>query len=896
MIRMIQSMSSGAAKSYFSDSLIKADYYINDQELKGTFHGKMMPRLGLAHDATKEQFFDLCENKNPKDQSQLTARTKDLRRVGYDINFHCPKSMSIVHAFSKDKHIMDIFQKSVRETMIEIEKDVGTRIRKKGQCNNRKTGELVWAEFIHQTARPTEDHDPDPHLHAHCFVFNATWDEVEKEFKAGQFGDIKRDMPYYQARFHKMMSDKLIESGYQIKRTKGSFEIVGVPQQVIDHFSKRTNEIGQIAEEQGITSAKDLDGLGARTRARKQKGKTMEELRQDWKAQIKELERDPNEDYERIIRVNNPSEQINKTIDKTAARSVEHAIQHSFERASVMPTRKVLAESYRYAMGEVNMTVQGIDGALKAHETLIHLKDAGRDVVTTETVLKEERYMVSLAKEGIGAVKPLYAEIPQINLDGQQKEAVMDVLTNRNRVSIIRGAAGSGKTRLMTEAVSKMKQAGKTVTVLAPTAQASRGVLKDEGFDGAETVAKFLIDKDLQQKIKDQILWIDEAGLLGTEDMTHILEISKKMNARVILGGDTRQHSSVVRGDALRILNSVGNIRASEVNRIYRQEVLSYREAIEDLAQGAIRSGFDRLDNAGFIKEIDPMNPNEELVNDYVNSIIKGKSALVISPTHKQGEKLTEEIRKTLRSKRIIGKREVAVARYANANLTQAQKADIRNFKEGQVIQFNQNVVGFPKGTLWTVKQLKDGEMVLMGQHDGQLATLPKDGAKNYDVYDRFEIGLSHGDRVLVTKNSMDLNKTRMDNGSSLIVKHVRKNGHMVLVNPISKKEYQVKNDFGHINHAHVITSYASQGKTVDEIFIYQPASTFPATDAKQFYVSASRGRTRVSIYTEDKEELLRHAEEIGDRKSAMELMNENRKPNGFVWSNILTSPMIGNR
>src|SRR5690606_34565586 len=102
-------------------------------------------------------------------------------------------------------------------------------------------------------------------------VFNATWDDVEKEFKAGQFGDIKRDMPYYQARFHKMLSDKLVESGYQIKRTKGSFEIVGVPKQVIDHFSKRTNEIGQIAAEKGITDAKELDGLGARTRSKKRR-------------------------------------------------------------------------------------------------------------------------------------------------------------------------------------------------------------------------------------------------------------------------------------------------------------------------------------------------------------------------------------------------------------------------------------------------------------------------------------------------------------------------------------------------------------------------------------------------------------------------------------------------
>ena len=126
-----------------------------------------------------------------------------------------------------------------------------------------------------------------------------------------------------------------------------------------------------------------------------------------------------------------------------------------------------------------------------------------------------------------------------------------------------------------------------------------------------------------------------------------------------------------------------------------------------------------------------------------------------------------------------------------------------------------------------------------------------------------------------------------MNNGLSLTVKKVRRNGQIVLFNPISKKEFHVEKDFGHINHAHVITSYASRGKTVDEVFISQPASTFPATDAKQFYVSVSRGKSRAYIYTDDKDELLRHAEEMGDRKSAMELVRENKRPHDFVRSKI---------
>ncbi len=69
----------------------------------------------------------------------------------------------------------------------------------------------------------------------------------------------------------------------------------------------------------------------------------------------------------------------------------------------------------------------------------------------------------------------------------------------------------------------------------------------------------------------------------------------------------------------------------------------------------------------------------------------------------------------------------------------------------------------------------------------------------------------------------------------------------------------------------------------MDEVLIAQPASTFPATDAKQFYVSVSRAREKAAIYTDDKEALLQHASEMGDRKSAMELVKDKPEHKDYV-------------
>jgi len=883
---MIQSTSAASAKSYFSASLAQSDYYINDQELQGTFHGKLATRLGLKEEASKKEFFALCENINPVDGSSLTLRTNDERTVGYDINFHCPKSVSLVHALSKDDHIMDIFQSSVQGTMQEIEQDMITRVRKHGKVEDRKTGELIWADFTHQTARPVEGHAPDPHLHSHCFVFNATWDEQEDEIKAGQFRDIKRDMPYYQARFHKNLSDNLIKAGYQVKRTASSFELIGVPQQVLDHFSKRTDEIGRIAKELGITDAKELDGLGARTRAGKQKGLSMQELKTEWRRQIKSLEVNQDAREETPIRFA-PSPEKPKLAPQ---KCIDHALNHTFERASVMADRRILESAYRHALGESSVSVDKIDQQFKDDKRIIHVKDRGRIMCTTKEVLNEERRMVELAKKGMGTMAPLYSQAPALNLTGQQAEAVSHVLTTTNRVSIIRGAAGSGKTTLMKEAVAKIEETGKKVTVVAPTAQASRGVLKEEGFEHAETVAKLLVDKKLQDSLKDQVLWVDEAGLLGTQDMTRLLDIATQNNTQLILGGDTRQHASVVRGDALRILNTVGGIKTAEVNRIYRQRKEQYRSAVEDLSKGDVRTGFDKLDKMGSIKETDPLKPNATLVEDYVTALKKGKSALVISPTHKQGNQVTEEIRQAMRKKGLIGRRELKASKLSSLNLTEAEKGDWRSFKPGQMIQFNQNVPGIQRGSQWKVSEIED-KNILIENKGGQKEKLPLGQAKRFDVFEQSEIGLSKGDKVHITRNAFDQENRRLNNGQSLEVVSVRKNGRVKLINTASKNTYILDKEFGHLSHAHCITSHASQGKTVDEVFISQPASTFPATDAKQFYVSVSRGRDATHIYTDDKTALLEHASELGDRRSALELVNSKKHNHeDYVYQNLRTA------
>ena len=91
--------------------------------------------------------------------------------------------------------------------------------------------------------------------------------------------------------FMRGLPRQLAEMGYRIERTAKGWELAGVPQRVLDEFSKRTEQVEQKAKELGITSAKEKDGLAALTRERKQKQFSKAELRELWDQRISADER-----------------------------------------------------------------------------------------------------------------------------------------------------------------------------------------------------------------------------------------------------------------------------------------------------------------------------------------------------------------------------------------------------------------------------------------------------------------------------------------------------------------------------------------------------------------------------------------------------------------------------
>lgn len=850
MLRVIQNKSAAGAKSYFTQS----DYLSEGQELVGRWGGKASKMLGLSGEVGKQSFDRLCDNLDPRSGQRLTLRTNSDRTVGYDFNFHVPKGVSLAYLLNQDERILDAFRDSVEETMREIETDAATRIRKHGMQEERQTGNLAWATYVHKTTRPV-DGVPDPHLHAHCFVFNTTFDSVENVWKAGQFRELKRDASYYEAAFHARLARNLSGLNYKIERKGRTWDIEGLEKSTLDKFSRRTAEIEKLAQELGIEDDRAKDGLGATTRAKKDKSLGMKELVNRWNNRLNANERQALESLLSPTTMEHDSVQQ----ETREAEAIAYAKLHCFERHSVVAKRQLLGEALRQGVGEVS--VEGIHRQAN-QQGIISRRMHGREWATTPEVLAEEGFMLRNARNGKGAAEPLNIdwEIRRDWLNSGQKDAVRHVLDSIDKVIMIRGGAGTGKTVLMHEAIEGIESGGRKVFTFAPSAQASRGVLANEGFD-ATTVAELLISEKRQQEAQGNVIWIDEAGLLGTRTLKQVMDVANRIDARLILSGDWKQHGSVERGASMRLLEQEAGIKPAVVTKIQRQDG-EYREAVALLAEGQTRMGFDALDKLGWIHEFDDSGERySAIAKSFANGWESGESVLAIAPTHAEAELLTERIRGELVDRGHVEKEQHEFEQLKPLRLTEAEKTDPQRVAEGDLIVFQRAAKGIKKGTRL--------------EATAETAIEHKKQAGRFEVYKRQAVKLAKGDLVRFTNNGHTKDgKHALYNGNTYRISKFSKRGDIVFENG-----WVVDRNYGFLTPGYVSTSHSAQGKTVDRVLVAESAMSYPAVDQAQFYVSVSRGRSRAEIFTDSKLALLDAVQKEDARISATELVKSIEPP-----------------
>jgi hypothetical protein len=146
---------------------------------------------------------------------------------------------------------------------------------------------------------------------------------------------------------------------------------------------------------------------------------------------------------------------------------------------------------------------------------------------------------------------------------------------------------------------------------------------------------------------------------------------------------------------------------------------------------------------------------------------------------------------------------------------------------------------------------------------------LPLNLSGRFQVYAAETLRLAPGDKMRITQNGFTLDgKHRLNNGAVYELQGFTKGGDLKL-----KNGWVLSKDYGNIAYGYCQTSHVAQSKTVDRVLVAQSRKSFGASSAEQFYVSVSRARESVTVYTDDKERLREAIQSSGARVSAHELL-----------------------
>ena len=822
MITLHNHKNAAAVITYFQDSF--TDYYGADHRNTSnappaTWHGITAQLLGLSDTLDLKSFKRISRNLHPLTGAKLTPHTKAKRRIAVDMTFHVPKSVSLLRALTEDPDISRATDEAVALTMTEVETHAQTRIRKSNAQENRLTANLLYAMFSHDTARPVNGVS-DPHDHRHCLIFNLTYDATEQRFKALQNETLFRNKKYYQALFLNHLAALLTAKGYAIEPDRQSFKIKGLNKPLTDKFSNRTKIINARAEELSITDPKAKHELGSKTREKKTAPLSPAVQQNIWKARLSLADKfriynakqssheDANARTETYTTAND------NTPQNAAIQAIKDALEHLLERCSVIDEQTLLTHALYYAMGTA--TLSDLQTALSSYHELITRRIDGQNQYTTQTRLADERETLILATSGKNQYAPIApAYVPQNDrLTHEQAYGVKQALSSTDFLTVLIGDAGTGKTYTVKEIETACNAANIPMAALAPTAAASRGVQRADGFTHADTLAKFLSNKAMQQTYKNGLLWVDEAGLLSLPQTLKLLKIAKDINCRILISGDTKQHGSVEHTDTLRLLMERTSIPSARLTKVFRQTVLPYRKAVETIATGNVSLGFNALSDLGAIHEHeDTQSAINEAAKDFLTS--DEENTLLVSPTHKQGQKITALIRKYRKATGQITGSGHKVNTLVPVDRTNRQKQDQATYQAGQIIEFHANVSGIKAKSRFTVLGKDQDGHIRICDAQGITRTLPLSQSAHFSVFEPKPIELATGDKIRITQNTRSTEGIPINNGATLTLTGFDEYGRMQVTN--GKQALTLPKYFAHLAYGYYTTSPASQGRTVEK-------------------------------------------------------------------------------
>ncbi|MDJ0719128.1 MAG: AAA family ATPase [Prochloraceae cyanobacterium] len=532
--------------------------------------------------------------------------------------------------------------------------------------------------------------------------------------------------------------------------------------------------------------------------------------------------------------------------------------------------------------------------ALKREKETIALMEAGRDrTIPLAGVGQVGAYLEALESMGV-------------SLTAGQREAIALSATSTDRILAWQGIAGSGKTFALSH-LKEIIPKRVVLTGIAPTDSAVENLQRELGIE-CVSLAKFLrqwsnrtptetlrrIGSDgVERDITKQALIVDEAGMIGAEDMRDLLKIATLMNQKVILIGDKRQLKSVAAGNPFVSLLEAG-ITTAFLPESIRQKVPDLKEAVEYIGAGHNEIGL------GILYENNRVNVSDSIELELASSLAalpteKQYETLIICATHGAREAVTEKIRSSLTLQGTLKNPSTISRLIEKKGLSRIQKERIENFHVGDFVisyeLFNSQVNGStiqlkPKSPYKIIAN--DNEQVLLEAVDGsQLSLSREDLFFNKSLYKTENIEIAIGDKLSWTRSDKNLGLVK---GNNFVLADLKNN--IATIRSLSNGELKEvpRSTLSYTDYAWTTTSYQAQGQTAERVFLMTDGSF----GAKNFYVDVSRVKRDLRIFTSDYNKLIANVTKSYKQENPIALLNPKKTISQMSVEEILQSVAAG--
>jgi conjugative relaxase-like TrwC/TraI family protein len=835
------------------------NYYTQNQGLANSqWSGQGAAILGLNGQVSTEEYNNAYEGLDSQGNPLRQRQSGKKYNPGRDITLSAPKSVSLLGLVKEDKAVINAHQQAVKTTLSYIEQNCIYTRTGKGGVNHLQTDNALFAVFQHDDNR-----NQDPQLHSHCVVFNQT------KGKDGKWRSMDNRELYQQKMtigmvYHHELGRRIQTLGYELDwRSDGTFDVRGYSPEQLKEFSTRKQEIERAVGNRANAVTKAQACTKTRRGKLHQAAEEREALKQRWQQRAKSAG------------INHPEvsyqyQQITDSKDKSKLLIEVTEIVTEYQVAA--PKHIFLKEALRQSQG--NYSLENLETEINQSKSLIKTQD-GR--LTTQVAIAREKRILDLAISGKDQYPPLAKteianhQAQKLGLNKAQAIALNHFVNNRDGVMLCQGDAGVGKTYTV-KALKATVPPNIPIRGLAPSAAAASEL--SQGADiNCQTLDAYL-HLPIKSLPKNELIVVDEAGMISSSQMKNLLEKSQETNSRILLIGDTKQLAAVQAGSPFKLLQEQAQLKTVNINQNIRQQNFQLKEVVNLLSAGEIKQGYQKLNEQGSIKQI-PIDSLrlKAVVNDYLARDTKTQTqTLILAGTNEEKDAITKQVRQRLIDQGKLSRKSQPINILKLKDLDKFSLTQASSYEIGDVIKFGHTTARFSKDLYYRVDAIDSKTKTLtLRDNLGNQQGLEINSYKDRTVFQAETRELRLGEQMKFTRNHYQ-NQSKQINGQQFTVLGFDNNGQIEIQ---TKGKTQTVNPDAllHSDYRYADTVHSSQGKTANYCIYAAGGSKSLTVGKESFYVAASRAKHEFKVYTASTKALGLSVEKSRGQENALSLV-----------------------